>query len=142
MIIGIGTDIVDIRRINRTLARFGARFINRVFTEREQAYAEDKAARSAVYARRFAAKEAVWKALGEGHRPGIAWRELEVGNTPAGKPVLMVTGAAARRLASLTPPDMRPRIDLALADEPPFAQAFVVISAETTDEAGSRPGEP
>ncbi len=138
MIIGIGSDLVDIRRINRTLERFGSRFVHRVFTCEEQAYADDKALRGAVYAKRFAAKEALWKALGEDSRRGIAWRELQVSNTPAGKPVMTVTGAAARRLAALTPPDMCPRIDLALTDEAPFAQAFVVISAETPAQHQAR----
>lgn len=130
MIIGIGNDIVDIDRIARTLERFGARFINRVFTAEEQARAEGKASRAAIYAKRFAAKEAVWKALGEGTRLGVAWRELAVGNAPSGKPTLTLTGVAAERLAWLTPDGMTARVDLSLSDEPPIAQAFVVISVE------------
>ena len=130
MIIGIGNDIVDIDRIARTLERFGARFVNRVFTEEEQSRAEGKVTRAAVYAKRFAAKEAVWKALGEGTRLGVAWRELAVVNEPSGKPRLTLSGVAAQRLAALTPEGMEPRIDLSLSDEPPLAQAFVVISAE------------
>lgn len=130
MIIGIGNDLVDIDRIARTLERFGARFINRVFTAEEQARAEGKATRAAIYAKRFAAKEAVWKALGEGTRLGVAWRELGVGNTSSGKPMLTLTGTAAERLAWLTPKGMTARVDLSLSDEPPLAQAFVVISAE------------
>lgn len=130
MIIGIGNDIVDIDRIARTLDRFGARFVNRVFTDDEQARAEGKATRAAIYAKRFAAKEAVWKALGEGARLGVAWRELGVTNAPSGKPTLTLTGAAAERLAWLTPDGMAARVDLSLSDEPPLAQAFVVISAE------------
>ena len=130
MIIGIGNDIVDIDRIARTLDRFGARFINRVFTDEEQARAEGKATRAAIYAKRFAAKEAVWKALGEGSRLGVAWRELSVSNAPSGKPILTLTGIASDRLALLTPQDMTARVHLSLSDEPPLAQAFVVISAE------------
>jgi holo-[acyl-carrier protein] synthase len=130
MIIGIGNDIVNIDRIARTLDRFGERFINRVFTAEERDRAEGKATRAAVYAKRFAAKEAVWKALGEGSRLGVAWRELGVGNAPSGKPRLTLTGMAADRLAFLTPDGMTARIDLSLSDEPPLAQAFVVISAE------------
>ncbi|MDG2284628.1 MAG: holo-ACP synthase [Alphaproteobacteria bacterium] len=130
MIIGIGNDIVDIDRIARTLERFGERFINRVFTADERDRAEGKPTRAAIYAKRFAAKEAVWKALGEGNRLGVAWRELAVSNVSSGKPLLTLTGAAAQRLASLTPKGMAARLDLSLSDEPPLAQAFVVISAE------------
>ncbi len=138
MIIGIGNDIVDIDRIARTLERFGSRFLDRVFTEEEQARAEGKASRAAIYAKRFAAKEAVWKALGEGTRLGVAWRELAVGNEPSGKPRLTLSGAAADRLAWLTPPGMTPRVDLSLSDEPPLAQAFVVISAEPAEHSALR----
>lgn len=138
MIIGIGNDIVDIDRIARTLDRFGERFINRVFTEEERNRAEGKATRAAIYAKRFAAKEAVWKALGEGPRLGVAWRELAVGNEPSGKPRLTLSGVAAQRLSDLTPAGMEPRIDLSLSDEPPLAQAFVVISAEPPSHAALR----
>ena len=138
MIIGIGNDIVDIGRIARTLDRFGARFINRVFTDEEQARAEGKATRAAIYAKRFAAKEAVWKALGEGSRLGVAWRELSVSNAPSGKPILTLTGIASDRLALLTPQDMTARVHLSLSDEPPLAQAFVVISAELEAFGASR----
>ncbi len=131
MIIGIGSDIVDTKRIARTLERFGDRFVNRIFTDEERARADGKAARAAIYARRFAAKEAAWKALGEGERPGIAWRELQVSNAPSGKPILTLTGAAADRLARLIPDGMVPRIDLSLTDDPPSALAFVVISADS-----------
>ena len=103
MIIGIGNDIVDIRRIAHTLEQFGDRFIDRVFTAEERARAEGKPTRAAIYAKRFAAKEAVWKALGEGHRLGVAWRELAVSNAASGKPVLTLTGFAADRLAHLNP---------------------------------------
>ncbi len=138
MIIGIGNDIVDIDRIARTLDRFGERFINRVFTEEERNRAEGKATWAAIYAKRFAAKEAVWKALGEGPRLGVAWRELAVGNEPSGKPRLTLSGVAAQRLSDLTPAGMEPRIDLSLSDEPPLAQAFVVISAEPPSHAALR----
>lgn len=138
MIIGIGNDIVDIGRIARTLDRFGARFINRVFTDEEQARAEGKATRAAIYAKRFAAKEAVWKALGEGSRLGVAWRELSVSNAPSGKPILTLTGVAGDRLALLTPQDMTARVHLSLSDEPPLAQAFVIISAELEAFGASR----
>lgn len=141
MIIGIGNDIVDINRIERALARFGDRFINRVFTAEERARAEGKATRSAIYAKRFAAKEAVWKALGEGNRLGVAWRELKISNAPSGKPMLSLTGAAAERLAWLTPAGMTARVDLSLSDEPPLAQAFVVISAEPAGLSASRRAE-
>jgi holo-[acyl-carrier protein] synthase len=141
MIIGIGNDIVDIRRIARTLERFGDRFIDRVFTAEERARAEGKPTRAAIYAKRFTAKEAVWKALGEGHRLGVAWRELAVGNAASGKPVLTLTGFAADRLARLTPEGMTARVDISLSDEPPLAQAFVVISAEPNDISARRPAE-
>ena len=138
MIVGIGSDIVDVDRIGRTLARFGDRFTERVFTEEERGRAEGKANRAAIYARRYAAKEAVWKALGEGFRPGIAWRELQVSNTTSGKPVLSLTGSAAERLSRLVPDGMCSRIDLSLSDEPPMALAFVVISADSPAERASR----
>lgn len=132
MIIGIGTDIVDIRRIERTLARFGDRFLARCFAETERRDGDRRpAASAAFYAKRFAAKEAVWKALGEGPRLGIAWRELRVERAPSGKPLLVLDGEAERRLYALTPRGLRPRLDLSLSDEPPFAVAFVVVSAET-----------
>ncbi len=136
MILGIGADLVDIRRIERALDRFGERFLRRVFTEEERARAEGKAGRAAIYAKRFAAKEAVWKALGEGPRPGVAWRDLRVGNAPSGEPVLTLAGAAAARLARLTPEGMAPRIHLSLSDEPPLAQAFVIISADPSPGRG------
>jgi holo-[acyl-carrier protein] synthase len=141
MIIGIGNDIVDINRIGRTLERFGDRFINRVFTAEERERAEGKATRAATYAKRYAAKEAVWKALGEGNRFGVAWRELRISNAPSGKPILSLTGTAAERLAWLTPAGMTARIHLSLSDEPPLAQAFVVISAEPTGLSGSFRGD-
>jgi holo-[acyl-carrier protein] synthase len=140
MIIGIGNDIVDISRIERTLERFGDRFINRVFTAEERERAEGRATRAATYAKRYAAKEAVWKALGEGNRSGVAWRELKTSNALSGKPMLTLTGAAAERLAWLTPAGMTAQIHLSLSDEPPLAQAFVVISVEPTGRSALRRG--
>ncbi|MBX6368437.1 MAG: holo-ACP synthase [Rhodospirillales bacterium] len=133
MIIGIGSDLVDIRRIEKTLARFGERFLARVFTAEERAKAERRADRAATYAKRFAAKEACAKALGTGFRNGVFWRDLGVVNLPSGRPTLILTGGARARLDALTPPGMRARIDLSLTDEHPIAQALVVISAEKAD---------
>ena len=129
MIIGIGSDIIDIRRIERTLERFGARFTERLFTETERRKSEARAGRAASYAKRFAAKEACSKALGTGFRAGVFWRDLGVVNLPSGKPTLVLTGNAAKRLAAITPPGMRAQIDLSLTDDHPQAQAIVIISA-------------
>ncbi len=130
MILGVGTDLIDIRRVERTLARFGRRFIERVFTPVEQARAERRIDRAAAYAKRYAAKEACAKALGTGFRQGVYWRDIGVVNRPSGQPTLELTGGAAARLAALTPAGMRARIDLSLTDEPPFGHAIVIISAE------------
>ncbi|MBO6562617.1 MAG: holo-ACP synthase [Nisaea sp.] len=130
MILGIGSDLVDITRIERSIERFGDRFLARIFTDRERARADGKANRAAVYAKRFAAKEAIWKALGEEDRAGIQWRELEVVNDASGKPSFELSGVAAARLKAITPDGYVARVDLSLTDEPPMAQAFVVISAE------------
>jgi holo-[acyl-carrier protein] synthase len=129
MILGVGTDLIDIRRIERTLERFGARFVERVFTAAEQARAERRSDRAAAYAKRYAAKEACAKALGTGFRQGVYWRDIGVGNRPSGQPVLQLTGGAADRLAVLTPAGMTPQVDLSLTDEPPFGHAVVIISA-------------
>ncbi len=129
MIIGIGADLIDIRRVEKTLERFGDRFTNRVFTEVERARSDRRAERAASYAKRFAAKEACSKALGSGIRMGVAWREMGVVNLPSGQPTMNLTGSAAERLASLVPPGLAPRIDLTITDDYPLAQAFVVISA-------------
>jgi holo-[acyl-carrier protein] synthase len=129
MIIGIGSDIIDIRRIERTLERFGTRFTERLFTETERRKSEARAGRAASYAKRFAAKEACSKALGTGFRAGVFWRDLGVVNLPSGKPTLVLTGNAAKRLAAITPPGMRAQIDLSLTDDHPQAQAIVIISA-------------
>jgi holo-[acyl-carrier protein] synthase len=129
MIIGLGSDLIDIRRIERTLERFGKRFIKRIYTEGERAKAERRATRVETYARRFAAKEACSKALGTGFRKGVFWRDMEVINLPSGKPTMRLTGGAAERLQSLTPSGMTTQIDISLTDEPPTAQAIVIITA-------------
>ena len=129
MILGIGTDLVDIRRIEQTIARHGDRFINRIYTEVERARAERKANRIDTYAKRFAAKEACAKALGTGFRNGVFFRDMGVVNLPSGKPTLRLTGGALKRLQAITPAGYDAQIDLAITDEYPLAQAFVVISA-------------
>jgi len=129
MILGLGSDLVDIRRIEATLERFGTRFTHRIFTPGERDKSERRAARAASYARRFAAKEACAKALGTGFRKAVYWRDMEVVNLPGGKPSMRLTGGALARLASLVPAGMRAQIDVSLTDDPPIAQAIVVISA-------------
>lgn len=129
MIIGIGNDLIDIRRIERTLERFGDRFIQRIFTPLEQKKAERRRNRVETYAKRFAAKEACSKALGTGFRRGVFWRDLGVVNLPGGKPSMELTGGALKRLQELTPAGMKAQIDLTLTDEPPLGQAIVIISA-------------
>jgi holo-[acyl-carrier protein] synthase len=129
MIIGIGSDIVDIRRIEQTIARFGERFLERIYTAAERRKADSRTAAAATYAKRFAAKEACAKALGTGFRKGVYFRDLGVVNLPGGKPTLALTGGAAERLAEITPAGMTAQIDLTLTDEYPLAQAFVIISA-------------
>ncbi len=128
MIIGIGNDLIDIRRIERTLDRFGDRFIQRIFTPLEQKKAERRRNRVETYAKRFAAKEACSKALGTGFRRGVFWRDLGVINLPGGKPSMELTGGALKRLQELTPAGMKAQIDLTLTDEPPLGQAMVIIS--------------
>ncbi len=129
VIIGIGSDLIDIRRIDRTLERFGDRFVQRLFTPIEQRMSERRANRAASYARRFAAKEACSKALGTGFRRGVYWRDLGVVNLASGKPTLALTGGAKARLDDLTPSGMTIQIDLSLTDDHPLAQAIVIISA-------------
>jgi holo-[acyl-carrier protein] synthase len=129
MIIGVGTDLIDIRRVERTLQRFGDRFLERVFTGAERARAETRFDRCAAYAKRYAAKEACAKALGTGFRQGVYWRDIAVLNRPSGQPILVLSGGAARRLDTLTPAGMTARIDVSLTDEPPLGQAVVIISA-------------
>jgi holo-[acyl-carrier protein] synthase len=129
MILGIGSDLIDIRRIERTLDRFGERFVERIFTPVERARAEKRRDRAATYAKRFAAKEACSKALGTGFRAGVFWRDMGVINLPGGRPTMTLTGGAARRLEALLPPGTTARIDVSITDEPPMAHVIVVISA-------------
>ena len=131
MILGIGSDIIDIRRIEQTLERFGDRFIHRIYTETERARAERKPLeRAATYAKRFAAKEATSKALGTGIKQGVFWRDMGVANMASGQPTMRLTGGAAARLAKLTPPGHTPYIHVTLTDDYPLAVSFVIISAE------------
>jgi len=129
MIIGIGNDMIDIRRVERTIERYGERFLERVFTEIERRKSDGRAMRAASYAKRFAAKEACAKALGTGFRQGVFWRDMGVVNLPSGRPTLELTGGAARVLALLTPDGHEVRIDLSITDDFPTAQAIVIISA-------------
>ena len=129
MIVGLGSDLTDIRRIAQSLERFGDRFTERLFTDVERARSEQKGDRAASYAKRFAAKEACAKALGTGIRYGVFWRDMGVVNLRSGQPTLALTHGAKARLDALVPPGMAARIHLSLTDEPPYAQAFVVIEA-------------
>jgi holo-[acyl-carrier protein] synthase len=129
VILGIGSDLVDIKRIESSLERFGDRFIRRIFTEIEQKRSDGRAERAASYAKRFAAKEACSKALGTGLRRGVFWRDMGVVNLRGGRPSMALTGGAAARLAEITPAGMTAQIDLTITDEYPLAQAFVIISA-------------
>jgi holo-[acyl-carrier protein] synthase len=129
MIIGIGSDLVDVRRIERTIERHGARFLERIFTETERARAERRANRVETYAKRFAAKEACAKALGTGLRRGVFWRDMGVVNLPSGRPTMKLAGGALRRLQEITPEGHEAHIDVTITDEGWIAQAFVVISA-------------
>lgn len=129
MILGIGSDLVDIRRIEKVIARHGERFINRIFTDIERAKAERRATRIDTYAKRFAAKEACSKALGTGFRRGVFFRDMGVVNLPSGRPTMQLTGGALDQLRRITPKGCEARIDVSLTDEYPIAQAFVVISA-------------
>ena len=136
MILGLGNDIVDIRRIEKALERYGERFLARVFTATERAKSDGRAGRAASYAKRFAAKEACAKALGTGFRKGVYWRDMGVVNLRSGRPTLVLTGGAAEQLQRITPPGLQARVDLTLSDDFPLAQAIVVISAVA---AGSAP---
>jgi holo-[acyl-carrier protein] synthase len=129
MILGVGSDLVDVRRIESVIARHGDRFILRIFTDVERAKAERRAGRIETYAKRFAAKEACAKALGTGFRKGVFWRDLGVINLPSGRPTMKLTGGALERLRAITPPGHEARIDLTITDEGPMAQALVIISA-------------
>ncbi len=129
MIIGIGSDLIDIRRIEKSLERHGERFIARIYTETERARSEGRKQRAASYAKRFAAKEACAKALGTGMAEGVFWRDMGVVNQPGGKPTMHLTNGAAARLEQMLPPGTRPVIHLTITDEYPLAQAFVIIEA-------------
>ena len=129
MILGIGSDLSDIRRIKRSLERFGDRFTHRIFTELERARSDRKADAAASYAKRFAAKEACAKALGTGMRRGVFWRDMGVVNMRSGQPTLALTGGALARLHEMTPAGCKPVIHLSLTDDHPYAQAFVIIEA-------------
>jgi holo-[acyl-carrier protein] synthase len=129
MILGIGSDLCDIRRIERSLERFGDRFTHRIFTEGERARSDRRAARAPSYARRFAAKEACAKALGTGLSLGVFWRDMEVVNLPSGKPTLRLTGGALERLRTMLPEGHEAVLHVSLTDDPPLAQAFVIIEA-------------
>ena len=129
MILGIGTDLANIERIERTVERFGDRFLNRVFTEREKMTAERRALRIATYAKRWAAKEACSKALGTGLHMGIAWRDMGVVNIRSGQPTMVLTGWAAERLKTMTPPGHNAVVHVTITDDHPWAQAFVLIEA-------------
>ena len=129
MILGVGSDITDVRRIAKVIERHGERFLDRVFTPVERAKAEKRRNRIETYAKRFAAKEACAKALGTGLRAGVWWRDMGVVNLPSGRPTMELTGGAKRRLQALTPAGYEARIDLSITDEGPTAQALVIISA-------------
>jgi len=132
MILGLGNDLCDIRRIEKTLEKYGARFLDRVFTGIERAKSDKRASRAASYAKRFAAKEACAKALGTGIRHGVWWRDMGVVNMPSGRPTMALTGGARKRLDALTPKGYLAQIDLSITDEGPMSMAFVVISAVPT----------
>jgi len=129
MILGIGSDITDVRRIAKVIERHGDRFIERIFTATEREKAEKRRNRAETYAKRFAAKEACAKALGTGLRAGVWWRDIGVVNLPSGRPTLALTGGAKRRLEAITPAGYEARIDLTITDDGPIAQAIVIISA-------------
>jgi holo-[acyl-carrier protein] synthase len=129
MIIGLGNDVIDIRRVERTIERYGERFLTRIFTETERRKSDGRATRAASYAKRFAAKEACAKALGTGFRHGVFWRDMGVVNLPSGRPTLVLTGGALRALARITPKGHDVRVDLTITDDFPTAQAIVIISA-------------
>jgi len=129
MIIGLGSDLIDIRRVEKTLARYGDRFVDRIFTEVERRKSDRRRQRAASYAKRFAAKEACAKALGTGMRAGVFWRDMGVVNLASGRPTIELTGGAARRLEALVPEGFEPHIHLTITDDWPHAQAFVIIEA-------------
>lgn len=137
MIIGLGSDLCDVRRIATSIERFGDRFLNRVFTAAERAKADRRANRADTYAKRFAAKEACSKALGTGVRAGVFWRDMGVVNLPSGRPTMRLTGGALAKLQAMLPHGHAARIDVSLTDEGPLAQAIVIISAVPVGTPGS-----
>jgi holo-[acyl-carrier protein] synthase len=137
VILGIGSDLIDIRRIEKTLERYGEKFIARIFTDEERRRSERRANRAASYAKRYAAKEACSKALGTGFRKGVYWRDLGVVNLSSGQPTLVLTGGALEQLKTMVPAGMTAKIELTLTDEPPLASAFVIISAVPIAPASS-----
>jgi len=132
MILGLGNDLIDIRRIAETIERFGDRFLERIFTDVEREKSDRRANRAASYAKRFAAKEACAKALGTGMSNGVFWRDMGVVNLASGRPTLVLTGGARLQLQRITPPDCEARIDLTITDDFPHAQAIVIISGLPT----------
>jgi holo-[acyl-carrier protein] synthase len=139
MIIGLGSDLCDVRRIEQVLERHGERFLARIFTPAERAKADRRANRAETYAKRFAAKEACAKALGTGLRRGVFWRDMGVVNLPGGRPTMQLTGGALARLKAITPAGCEARIEVSLTDEGPIAQAIVIISAVAP--AGAQAGQ-
>ena len=137
MILGIGNDLIDIRRIEKTIEKHGERFLNRVYTDIERIKSDRRRMRAASYAKRFAAKEACAKALGTGLNQGVYWRDMGVVNLPGGKPTMRLTGGALKRLEKITPAGHLPQIDLTITDDFPLAQAIVIISA--VPQAGIKP---
>jgi holo-[acyl-carrier protein] synthase len=138
VILGLGSDIIDIRRIEKTIERFGDRFLARVFTDTERKKSDARAGRVASYAKRFAAKEACAKALGTGFRKGVFWRDMGVVNLRSGRPTMVLTGGAAEQLRRITPEGFEPRVDVSLTDDFPQAQAVVVISAVAAGQTRDR----
>jgi holo-[acyl-carrier protein] synthase len=137
LIVGIGSDLSDIRRIQKSLDRFGERFTTRIFTDIERAKSDRRHNRAASYAKRFAAKEACSKALGTGFRQAVFWRDMGVVNLPSGRPTMALSNGALARLQCITPPGMRAQIDLSITDDFPWAQAIVIITAIPADEDGT-----
>jgi holo-[acyl-carrier protein] synthase len=129
MIIGMGNDMVDIRRIEKTIENFGDRFLERIFTDTERKKSDGRANRAASYAKRFAAKEACSKALGTGFRRGVYWKDMGVVNEPSGRPTMVLTGGAKKQLERITPKGSKARILLTITDDDPYAQAIVIIEA-------------
>ena len=136
MILGIGSDLIDIRRVEQSIEKFGERFLSRIFTDLERVKSDGRKARAASYAKRFAAKEACSKALGTGLNRGVYWRDMGVENLPGGKPTMRLTGGALKRLEEITPSGMVVQIDLTITDDFPLAQAFVIISANPAPTEG------